>query len=67
MAGADKIVETDSKDILVTSNGVDLLGALCPQSGILSLILKSVEGFVSQNGDGSKRLLLQITKGLDEV
>ena len=41
--GADKIIETESKTILVSSSGSDLLSVLSPAYGRLSLVIKSVQ------------------------
>ena len=41
--GADKIIETESKTILVSNSGPDLLSVLSPAYGRLSLVIKSVQ------------------------
>lgn len=41
--GADKVVETDAKAVLITNTGLDLLGVVAPRSPLLSLVLQSVK------------------------
>lgn len=41
--GADKIIQTDAKVLLVSNNGMDLLDAVAPSSAILALIVKSIK------------------------
>lgn len=42
-SGADKVVETDAKAVLITNSGLDLLGVVSPRSPLLSLLLQSVK------------------------
>lgn len=42
-SGADKVVETDAKAVLITNSGLDLLGVVSPRSPLLSLVLQSIK------------------------
>ncbi|GAX79380.1 hypothetical protein CEUSTIGMA_g6822.t1 [Chlamydomonas eustigma] len=63
-AGFDKLVETDTKTILVTNNGLDILNSLNPLPGLSTLVLNSIKAFTRHNGDASKRLVLMLCRGI---
>jgi hypothetical protein len=63
----DKAIETDAKLLLVTNSGSDLLAMVSPSSPLAAAAVRSIQDFLERHGDGSKRLVLMLSHGLQEA